>query len=103
MGSRMISAAKTAGINITLVPIFIKRWIWTSAKRSSKAVYFPDIESYLRLLESSKEACNYYDGANIGIGIHSLRAWNQMMWLKLPNRDHKIFLSYSRFGAIKRN
>ena len=32
-----------------------------------------DIESYLRLLESSMEACKNYEHANIGLGIHSMR------------------------------
>jgi formimidoylglutamate deiminase len=74
MGSRMISAAKTAGINITLVPIFYQKGGFGQAPNDrQKRFISPDIDSYLRLLESSKEACNYYDGANIGIGIHSLR------------------------------
>ena len=74
MGSRMISAAKTAGINITLVPIFYQKGGFGQAPNDrQKRFISPDIDSYLRLLESSKEACNYYEGANIGIGIHSLR------------------------------
>lgn len=74
MGSRMVSAAKTAGINITLVPIFYQKGGFGQAPNDrQKRFISPDIDSYLRLLESSKKACEYYDGANIGIGIHSLR------------------------------
>ncbi|MEY3236314.1 MAG: hypothetical protein RI883_415 [Bacteroidota bacterium] len=74
MGSRMIAAAKTAGINITLVPIFYQKGGFGQAPNDrQKRFISPDIDSYLRLLDSSKEACNYYEGANIGIGIHSLR------------------------------
>ena len=74
MGSRMISAAKTAGINITLVPIFYQKGgFGVEPNDRQKRFISPDIDSYLRLLDSSKQACSYYDGANIGIGIHSLR------------------------------
>jgi formimidoylglutamate deiminase len=74
MGSRMISAAKSAGINITLVPIFYQKGGFGQAPNDrQKRFISPDIDSYLRLLESSKKACSFYEGANIGIGIHSLR------------------------------
>ena len=74
MGSRMISAAKTAGINITLVPIFYQKGGFGQAPNDrQKRFISPDIDSYLRLLDSSKQACSYYEGANIGIGIHSMR------------------------------
>ena len=74
MGIRMISAARTAGINITLVPIFYQKGgFGKPATEGQKRFISPDIERYLNLLESSKEACKYYSGSNIGIGIHSMR------------------------------
>ncbi len=74
MGSRMISAAKAAGINITLVPIFYQKGgFGKPATEGQKRFISPDIENYMELLESSKDACKYYQGANIGIGIHSMR------------------------------
>ena len=74
MGSRMISAAKTAGINITLIPIFYQKGgFGKPATEGQKRFISPDIDQYLRLLESSKEACKHYSGSNIGIGIHSMR------------------------------
>jgi len=33
----------------------------------------PNIDAYLRLLESSADACKNYTHANIGLGIHSMR------------------------------
>jgi len=74
MGSRMISAAKTAGINITLVPIFYQKGGFGQSPNDRQRRFISkDIDTYLKLLEASKEACKTYDGANIGIGIHSMR------------------------------
>ena len=74
MGERMISAAKTAGINITLVPIFYQKGgFGKTPTEQQKRFISPTIEDYLQLLEASKQSCRHYDGANIGIGIHSMR------------------------------
>lgn len=74
MGSRLIAAAKTAGINITLVPIFYQKGgFGQEPNERQKRFISSDIDSYLRLLEASKEACKNYSGANIGIGVHSMR------------------------------
>ncbi len=74
MGERMISAAKTAGINITLVPIFYQKGgFGKEATEQQKRFISPTIEEYLKLLEASQKSCSFYNGANIGIGIHSMR------------------------------
>jgi len=74
MGERMISAAKTAGINITLVPIFYQKGgFGKNPSEQQKRFISPNIDDYLQLLEASKKSCLHYDGANIGIGIHSMR------------------------------
>jgi formiminoglutamate deiminase len=74
MGSRMIAAAKKTGINITLVPIFYQKGGFGKAPvEGQKRFISPTIDAYLKLLESSKEDCKQYAGANIGIGIHSMR------------------------------
>lgn len=74
MGSRLISAAKNAGIQITLVPIFYQKGGFGKAPNEGQMRFIsPDIDTYLKLLESSKQACKYYEGANVGIGIHSMR------------------------------
>jgi formimidoylglutamate deiminase len=74
MGSRMIAGAKSAGIGITLVPIFYQKGGFGKAPtEGQKRFISPDIDSYLRLLESSSDACSNYEHANIGIGIHSMR------------------------------
>ena len=74
MGSRMISAAENAGINITLVPIFYQKGGFGKEPTEGQRRFIsPTIDEYLKLLEASDKACKNYDGANIGIGIHSLR------------------------------
>ena len=74
MGSRMVAAAKTAGINITLIPIFYQKGgFGKDPLDSQKRFISSTIDDYLKLLESSKKACSYYLGANIAIGIHSMR------------------------------
>jgi len=74
MGSRMIAAAQTAGINITLVPIFYQKGGFGQAPNDRQRRFISkDIDTYLKLLSASEEACKNYSGANIGIGIHSMR------------------------------
>lgn len=74
MGERLISAAKTAGINITLVPIFYQKGGFGKQPTEGQRRFIsPTIDEYMRLLEASESACAGHDHANIGIGIHSMR------------------------------
>ena len=74
MGSRLIAAAQKTGINITLVPIFYQKGgFGLPAVEGQKRFLSNDMEAYLKLLESSKLDCLHYAGANVGIGIHSMR------------------------------
>jgi len=74
MGSRLVSAAKTAGINITLVPIFYQKGgFGKDPVVGQRRFISPTIDAYLKLLEASEKACVTYSGANLGIGIHSMR------------------------------
>jgi len=75
MGSRLIAAAKTAGIRITLVPMFYQQGgFGQEPVERQKRFISNTIEDYYKLLESSEAATKAYDNANVGIGIHSLRA-----------------------------
>ncbi|MFT5858837.1 MAG: formiminoglutamate deiminase [Flavobacteriaceae bacterium] len=74
MGSRMIAGAKTAGIGITLVPIFYQKGGFGKEPTIEQRRFIsPDTDAYLKLLEASKHACKEYSHANIGLGIHSMR------------------------------
>jgi formimidoylglutamate deiminase len=75
MGERLVSAAKNAGINITLIPIFYQKGGFNSPPNHEQRRFINNnIDDYIYLLEQSKKICNKHKHANIGIGIHSLRA-----------------------------
>ena len=74
MGERLISAAKSVGIGITLVPIFYQKGgFGKPPTEGQKRFISPDLDAYLKLYESSKNSCQYYEHANIALGIHSMR------------------------------
>ncbi|MBX2828213.1 MAG: formimidoylglutamate deiminase [Flavobacteriaceae bacterium] len=74
MGTRLIAAAQTAGIGITLCPIFYQKGGFGQEPNDRQRRFIsPTIDTYLQLLESSREACKNYEHANSAIGIHSMR------------------------------
>jgi len=74
-GGRLISAAEKTGIKITLVPMFYQKGgFGKPAEDKQKRFISPTLDSYYKLLESSKQAATHYKDASVGIGIHSLRA-----------------------------
>ncbi|WP_420582115.1 formimidoylglutamate deiminase [Reichenbachiella sp.] len=75
MGERLISAAKTAGIGITLVPIFYQKGgFGQDPVEKQRRFISASAQDYLELLISSEKASESYSKANVGLGIHSLRA-----------------------------
>ena len=75
LGERLVSAAQQAGIHITLVPMFYQQGgFGKPAEEKQRRFISKTIDDYYNLLESSEEATKNYKNANIGIGIHSLRA-----------------------------
>jgi formimidoylglutamate deiminase len=74
MGERMVAAAKKTGMNITLVPIFYQKGgFGKDPVEGQRRFISRDIAAYTKLLEASEISCKNYSGANIGIGIHSMR------------------------------
>ena len=74
MGERLVKAAQTVGIGITLVPIFYQKGgFGKPASDGQKRFLSTDIDAYLKLLEASKKSTDLYEHANVGIGIHSMR------------------------------
>ncbi|GLB49258.1 formimidoylglutamate deiminase [Neptunitalea lumnitzerae] len=75
MGLRLVNAAKKAGLHITLVPMFYQKGGFGMEPSKNQARFISDtIEDYYNLLEATKKACQTYEHAICGIGIHSLRA-----------------------------
>ncbi|MDQ4119947.1 MAG: formimidoylglutamate deiminase [Acidobacteriota bacterium] len=74
MGEALIEAAKEIGIKITLIPIFYQKGgFGLPPNDRQKRFISRTFEDYLKLFEASSEKCKQYEGANIALGIHSLR------------------------------
>lgn len=74
-GERLIAAATNSGIKITLIPMFYQKGgFGIDAQDHQRRFISKAIDDYYSLLSSSTQACKHYDGADIGYGIHSLRA-----------------------------
>jgi len=77
MGERMLAAARTAGIRITLVPVFYQKGNFGTPPTERQRRFISNTtDEYFKLLEASVTATNYYPLANAGFSVHSLRAVN---------------------------
>lgn len=75
MGERMLSAARTAGIKITLTPVFYQRGgFGIEPQEHQRRFISKTTDDYFRLLEASDKIVNGYDHARLGFSVHSLRA-----------------------------
>ncbi|MES2484885.1 MAG: formimidoylglutamate deiminase, partial [Bacteroidota bacterium] len=75
MGERLVAAAKTAGIRITLVPMFYQQGGFGQAPLERQKRFISNtIEDYYKLLAATEKVVQNQPHANVGIGIHSLRA-----------------------------
>ena len=75
LGERLVRAAEKAGIQITLVPMFYQKGgFGKEAETKQRRFISKDAEAYFELLESSRKVVEAYEHANLGIGLHSLRA-----------------------------
>lgn len=75
MGESLIEAAKDAGIKITLIPIFYQKGGFNQPPNERQRRFISStFDDYIKLFEASARACKVYDGgANIAVGIHSMR------------------------------
>jgi len=75
MGERLVAAARTAGIKITLVPVFYQRGgFGLDPYPRQKRFISKTIDDYFKLLDVSKNALKNYSDAKLGFSVHSLRA-----------------------------
>ena len=75
MGERMVSAAKTAGIKITLIPVFYQKGGFGLVPQDRQRRFIsPSVSDYLNLLYASKATIAHYENASVGFSVHSLRA-----------------------------
>lgn len=75
MGERMVAAALSAGIRITLVPVFYQKGGFGKPPEERQRRFISkSTEDYFRLLEASREVVSRQPGPQLGFSVHSLRA-----------------------------
>jgi formimidoylglutamate deiminase len=75
MGERMVAAAKSAGIKITLVPVFYQKGNFgIDPYPRQRRFISKTLDDYFKLLDASSHAIENYEEASLGISVHSLRA-----------------------------
>lgn len=75
MGERMLSAARSAGIRITLVPVFYQKGgFGLPPTERQRRFISPKTDDYLKLLDASIKSVSFYPSARAGFSVHSLRA-----------------------------
>ncbi|MFZ6014142.1 MAG: formimidoylglutamate deiminase [Bacteroidota bacterium] len=75
MGERLVSAAATAGLKITLIPIFYQKGGFGSEPQPRQRRFISKtIDEYFHLLDDTATVVKDHDHALLGFGVHSLRA-----------------------------
>jgi formimidoylglutamate deiminase len=75
MGERMVAAAKTAGIKITLIPVFYQKGGFGVAPQPRQRRFISKtVDDYFNLFEASRSVVKNYSHASLGFSVHSLRA-----------------------------
>lgn len=80
LGERLVAAAQTAGIKITLVPVFYQTGNFGRDPAPAQRRFISrSVDDYLKLLDASSEVVKKQNHARLGFSVHSLRA------VKLPD------------------
>ena len=75
MGARMVAAAKTAGIRITLIPVFYQKGGFGQEPQPRQRRFISKtVDDYFKLFETSKAVIKNHEHASLGFSVHSLRA-----------------------------
>ncbi|MBL8590085.1 MAG: formimidoylglutamate deiminase, partial [Methylobacteriaceae bacterium] len=75
MGARLAAAAATAGIGLTLLPVFYAHsGFGGAAPAEGQRRFICDLDAYARLIEASRAAVAPLAGGRVGVAPHSLRA-----------------------------
>ncbi len=90
MGLRLLEAAKTAGIRITLIPVFYQKGGFGKDPQPRQRRFISKtVDEYFHLLDDSADAVKNYRDANLGFSVHSLRAVNEKDILRTFNEGPK--------------
>ncbi len=75
MGERMVAAAQTAGIKITLVPVFYQKGgFGLDPQPRQRRFISRTLDDYFKLLDASRAVIKNCEDARLGFSVHSLRA-----------------------------
>jgi len=75
MGERLLAAAKTAGIKITLIPVFYQKGGFGKDPFPRQIRFISrTVHNYLDLLDDTAHLVSMHDHAQLGFSVHSLRA-----------------------------
>lgn len=75
LAGRIAAATATAGIGLTLLPVFYAHGNFGDAPPSPRqARFLNDLDGFATLLEGCRKAVSGLDGARLGVAPHSLRA-----------------------------
>jgi formimidoylglutamate deiminase len=75
MGERMTAAAQTAGIKISLVPVFYQKGgFGLDPQPRQRRFISKTVDEYFKLFEASRSAIKNCSNATLGFSVHSLRA-----------------------------
>lgn len=74
-GERLLAAAEHAGIRITLIPVFYQKGgFGKEPEPRQRRFILSRPEDYLKLLDATRAAVSKSKNAQLGFGVHSLRA-----------------------------
>ena len=91
LGERLLLAAKNVGIHITLIPIFYNRGgFHKKYEPEQKRFINHTSDEYIYLFERTLKAAEKYK-SNIGIGVHSIRAVDKMMFAEINDYNKDKF------------
>lgn len=83
MGERLVAAAKTAGIKITLIPVFYQKGGFNKEPFPRQIRFISrTVDDYFQLLDDTAHLVSSSDHARLGISVHSLRAVDEKDILK---------------------
>jgi formimidoylglutamate deiminase len=75
IAERVVAAAETAGIGLTLLPVFYAHSDFGGrAPAEGQRRFICDLDGFARLMEASSRALSRVPGASLGLAPHSLRA-----------------------------
>jgi formimidoylglutamate deiminase len=89
LANRIVAAASTSGIGLTLLPVFYAHGgVGGQEPKPTQRRFANSLDAYVRLFEASNRAIKSLPFANLGIAAHSVRAVTPEELLALTHIEH---------------